>query len=679
MDFLSPLFWLGAAAVTAPILLHLVQKERQRRIPFPSLMLIPVMRIKQMRRRKLTHLFLLLLRCLGILLLVTAFAQPVVSSDWFGGFRASAARSVIVLLDNSMSMARTDVWERAVRAAEMRLGSLSESDKGLIMTFAEGSHVVSGWQSDRQALLEILRRRVQPSFQSTSYAQALQLAVEQFAKENESRKEIFLITDLQRSGLSSSQGWKVPEDILVELKDVGEESENIYIDEVRLSRNVFGQEYPGALLIRLAGSPPGRVSGTAQLLLEGVLTDQLPFEMGEEGLGQITFSSFPVGEGISRGQILLQAEDDLPQDNNYYFVLERQDPRRVLVVSPPGQRSGLYLETALSSGNNLAFRVEPASQLPLQLDPDQTPLVILDDLPRLPPVGRLRDFVQAGGGLIVAPGDYSRTTTYGAEWADFLPAVPKERKFVRSRERSFAALTDINWEHPIFSVFQEGHRASIATTPFYGYWLLQLAPDAKSVARFEGGDHALVEKQAGKGTVLVFASTLDTAWNDFPLQAAFVPFWSQTIRHASGWQESPAALAVGQTLPPRAKEQRDKTNWSVIDPTGTRLGGLEGDAPEAIQLQLPGHYEIRDNKNTEWVAVNALPLESDLNRVAPQDLLAVFVPGNSQQLESTLATGGKSDDSGLHSIWWLFLLCAGLVFAVESMVANRSSASPGAA
>ena len=677
MDFLSPFFWLGAAAVAAPILLHLVQKEKQRRIPFPSLMLMPVVRIKQMRRRKLTHLFLLLLRCLGILLLVTAFARPVVSGAWFGSFRTSAARSVIVLLDNSMSMARSGVWERALAAAETRLRNLGELDQGLIMTFAEGGHLVSSWQSGRQALVEILRNRVEPSFQSTSYAQALQLAVDQFGEENRSRKEIYLITDLQRSGLSSSRGWKVPEDILVELKDVGEAADNIYVDEIRLSRNVFGKKYPGPLLIRLAGSPPRSAGGTAQLFLKGLLIDQIPFEIGEEGVGQITFSPFPLDEGISRGRIVLQAEDHLQQDNNHYFVLERQVPRRVLVISPPGHRSGLYLQTALSSGDNLAFQVELAGQLPLQLDPDRTPLVILDDLRRLPPVDRLRDFVQAGGGLIVAPGDYSRATTYSKEWEAFLPAVPRERKFVRSRKRSFTSLTDISWEHPIFSVFQEGHKASIATTPFYGYWLLQLAPDAKSVARFEGGDHALVEKKTGEGRVLVFASTLDTVWNDFPVRAAFVPFWSRTIRHTSGWQEAPAALTVSQTLPPRPKEQGDKTNWSVIDPTGTRLGSLEGDVLPAVQLQLPGHYEIRDNKNTEWVAVNVLPLESDLSRVAAEDLLAVFVPGNSQ-LQNTVTTGGKVDDPGLQSIWWLFLLCAALVFATESIVANRSSAPPGA-
>ena len=37
MWFLSPLFWLGIAAVAAPILVHLVRRTRARKIEFPAL------------------------------------------------------------------------------------------------------------------------------------------------------------------------------------------------------------------------------------------------------------------------------------------------------------------------------------------------------------------------------------------------------------------------------------------------------------------------------------------------------------------------------------------------------------------------------------------------------------------------------------------------------------------
>jgi hypothetical protein len=36
MWFLSPLFWLGIAAVAAPLLVHLVRRTRARKIEFPT-------------------------------------------------------------------------------------------------------------------------------------------------------------------------------------------------------------------------------------------------------------------------------------------------------------------------------------------------------------------------------------------------------------------------------------------------------------------------------------------------------------------------------------------------------------------------------------------------------------------------------------------------------------------
>ncbi|MFQ5738109.1 MAG: BatA and WFA domain-containing protein [Acidobacteriota bacterium] len=678
MQFLNPLFWLGALAVAAPVLIHLVHKEKSTRIPFASLMLMPRVPVKQMQRRRLKHLFLLLLRCLGILFLVGAFAGPVATGDWLSKVSPLSARSVLILIDHSLSMSRPGVWARALEAAEAKIRSLADSDEGLLVQFGEKAEVVSLWEEGPGPLLQALKTRITPSFESTSYLQGLRLAVDQFEGKRKGSKQIYLITDLQRTGLSATQGWKVPPDVDVELEDVGQENSNLFVQEVRAERDLFSKAYPHPILARLAASPPQPLKGEAQLFIEEKLVDRQSFQLSEEGTAQVTFGRLDFDEGPSRGRIVVESGDPLPQDNVSYFVVERKSPRKVLLFSPRGRSSALYLRSALSAGANLPFQVEVSAQIPPALNLERTPLVILNDLKTPPGRSLLEPFVEQGGSLILVLGSNVRSEVYNRRWKGFLPAQLVERHFVRSRAKPFTSMTRISWDHPVFQVFRDVHKAAIADTQFYSYWRLQPGRDASVLGRFDEGDAALVERLHGQGRIMVFASSVNPVWTDFPMRSAFVPFWQQMVQYAGGWKATPAAFRIGQVLPaPGSAGPGRSMAWSVLDPAGRRVTGLEERNPAAVPLERPGYYEIRNNKGTDWVAVNLPPAESDLTRIAAREMLAVFVPGGQSRVAGSAGTATIGKAERKQPIWGLFLLLAALVLAAESSVANRTPAAHG--
>ena len=76
MSFLAPLFFIGLGAIVVPILVHLIQRERKRVIEFPSLMFIQKIPYQSVRRRRIRHWFLLVMRAAAIALIVAAFARP---------------------------------------------------------------------------------------------------------------------------------------------------------------------------------------------------------------------------------------------------------------------------------------------------------------------------------------------------------------------------------------------------------------------------------------------------------------------------------------------------------------------------------------------------------------------------------------------------------------------------
>src|SRR5512132_3084053 len=124
MNFLAPAFLAGLAAIAVPVLIHLIHRERKVVIEFPSLMFLERIPYRSVRRQKIRHLLLLILRCIAVALLVAAFARPfferrhqVISS--------TGAREVVVLLDRSSSMGYGDRWARAKDAARKVVNGMS--------------------------------------------------------------------------------------------------------------------------------------------------------------------------------------------------------------------------------------------------------------------------------------------------------------------------------------------------------------------------------------------------------------------------------------------------------------------------------------------------------------------------------------------------------------------------
>ena len=66
MNFLTPLFLAGSAALAIPVLIHLINREKKVVVQFPSLMFLHKIPYKSVRRQKIRHLLLLILRCLAL-------------------------------------------------------------------------------------------------------------------------------------------------------------------------------------------------------------------------------------------------------------------------------------------------------------------------------------------------------------------------------------------------------------------------------------------------------------------------------------------------------------------------------------------------------------------------------------------------------------------------------------
>src|SRR3954470_4952233 len=134
MNFLAPAFLAGLAAVAVPVIIHLINRERKVVVEFPSLMFLQRIPYKSVRRQKIRHLMLLILRCLAIALLAAAFSRPFFQKA-HTPISTTGAREVVILLDRSSSMGYADRWTKAKDAAKKIAGGLSQTDHGTLILF----------------------------------------------------------------------------------------------------------------------------------------------------------------------------------------------------------------------------------------------------------------------------------------------------------------------------------------------------------------------------------------------------------------------------------------------------------------------------------------------------------------------------------------------------------------
>src|SRR3954452_23499539 len=103
MNFLAPAFLAGLAAIAVPVIIHLINRERKVVVEFPSLMFLERIPYRSVRRQKIRHLLLLILRCVALAMLVAAFARPFFQRHQ-PAITGTGARELVILLDRSSSM-----------------------------------------------------------------------------------------------------------------------------------------------------------------------------------------------------------------------------------------------------------------------------------------------------------------------------------------------------------------------------------------------------------------------------------------------------------------------------------------------------------------------------------------------------------------------------------------------
>src|ERR1051325_4833064 len=97
MSFLNPIMLAGLAAISVPIIIHLLNRRRFQKVVWAAMRFIQASVEKNQKRMRIEDLILLALRCLLLALLALALARPAILSNAAGVFGQSKVTGVIIL------------------------------------------------------------------------------------------------------------------------------------------------------------------------------------------------------------------------------------------------------------------------------------------------------------------------------------------------------------------------------------------------------------------------------------------------------------------------------------------------------------------------------------------------------------------------------------------------------
>jgi len=680
MSFLTPFFLLGLGAIAVPVLVHLIQRERKRVIEFPSLMFVRRIPYQSVRRRRIRHWALLLLRAAAIALIVAAFARPFLPQSAAANAVTGGAREVVILLDQSASMGYGDHWSRAQDAARTVVRGLGADDKATLVLFARNAEENMRATADRSRL-EAAINAAAVSSGATRYGPALKLGESILSRSSLKRREAVLISDFQKSGWSGSDDARFAEGMtLTTVSVASKDTANLSVPSVSFARSTFsGQE---------------RVTVTAGLSNKGdqPLTD-VPVTLTVDGheietgratvaphaSSSIGFTQFTLASANVRG-VVKAGSDPMPADNSFYFALTPGEAVSVVIVNGTDRADdSLFLSKALAIGTTPTFKVDVTSTSRAASGTfDKRAVVVLNDT-IFPPAGAggvLKRFVERGGGLLVIAGD---RTTWPSNETELLPGklgAAVDRTSGRSGSLGF-----LDYSHPIFEVFKAPRSGDFSAAHVFRYRALQPNPGDRVIARFDDGAVAALEKTVGAGRVIVWTSPLDDTFTDIAVKPIFLPLVHQLARYVAHYEPATSWYTVGQVLDltARAKARSDRI---VVTPSGERQNRISaGEGAEGLlELEEQGIYEVRSavasGGRPEAIAVNLDPAESDLTALDPNELVAT-VTGHASQAQAQSATEPqemtREESERRQGLWWYLLLLGLAILAAETMIANHLS------
>ena len=640
MTFLNGFVLFGLVAAVVPILIHLLQLKKLRRVDFSSIRFLKEIQHASAKRVKLRDYLLLLLRTLAIASLVVAFARPALKGAASGDSKSSS----VVIIDNSPSTSARneygEIFSQIKSVASQLINSFRAGDDvSLVFTSraADPSRILS--TIDPRSLSTKVTR-AERSDVSGSYLSAIDAAVDKLGSSNYLNKEIYVLGDLQKDEFTlpsgnSGRGAAGPRNIppgtmIFFLGTPASPNDNLSVSNVKLMNPVVETNTPSDVQATLTNNGGAGKSGVVvSLYLDDRKVAQSVADLPPGSSRTVDLAFSVLSSGYHTGVIQID-DNSIQSDNRDYFSFYAiQELKVVLVTSDSASDFVLSAAHAtMDTSTVIDTKVVTPGQFVYTNLSGADVVIVESYLDGQNFRQKLVKFVRDGGGAVL----FAPAAGQSAAFGEITSAMNLGRvsKYFTSVGGSFLSIDRIdagdNFFHGIFSTKQSADQIkNQLVTKVFECAQIEPSPFAHVLMSTSSGPF-LMGGEVGSGFTLVVASPADTGSSNFS-ESPFFPvviqramFYSAAVRH------KPIQVYAGEPVDYRYSLGGIKSAI-LISPDRTKteiVPQYVGAGAEFVITGLDrlGTYTLANGDTLCEISVNVDPRESDLAQATKSEITA---------------------------------------------------------
>jgi hypothetical protein len=670
MRFLSPGFLFALLTIAIPVIIHLFNFRKFRKVYFSNVRFLKNVQIQTSSRQHLKDRLILATRILGISFLVFAFARPYIPvADQQNSFQQEI---LSIYIDNSYSMEAVNkegtLLDEAKRRAREIASAYSLNDKFQLLTNDFGG------KYQRLLSFEEFQTAVDEVNISSAIRKLDQIISRQkdvFLKEPNSRKTIYLISDFQKNMLSAAS---IPADSTVKTRLIRLNSNsqpNISVDSVWFSTAIHKPGDSEKLIVRLQNnSDEEAINIPVKLQVNKVQKSIASMTIKPRSIVTDTLTFSGLQSGWQEAELEIT---DFPVvfDDKFFFSFNVQSSLSLLIIN--GSKENEYLNSVYRS--DPFFKVVNVAAGTINYSGlAEYPLIILNEVAEISDgLGQqLNNYIRNGGSLIVFPdlnNDQSALKKFLSTAGTDVPVQ------VLNAENKVSL---INLEHPIFQgVFDNvPKQIDLPVAKKYLRYSSQNTTNRQILLEMQGKVSFFSEYRLGSGKIYLSAVPLSSETSNFARHSVFVPIMYQTALLSLRKQNLFYKLNRDQQIElPKISLNSNQTlklkNEKFEAIPDLRQNENFSQLYIADQIKQAGNYQLL--KNDSLIAVlsfNEAGSESDMSYASDEQIKELFPEQRIEILNTdpgSLTNTVKSINQGT-SLWKVCLILALVFFAAEILL-----------
>ena len=579
-----------------PVLIHLINLLRRRRIPWAAMAFLQESRKKNQNWIRLKQLLLLLARMAAVALVVFMMAGPLLKDQWSRLFGDGTTHHLI-LLDDSGSMADrwsdTSAFDRGRDVVRNLVARAERQPSKQFVTLLRFSQAAAGQApeisrtqvtAEYNVEFESYQSKLSPSQLAVGPLEALAVAEKLLSSDEHENAIVYVVSDLRSPQWQDAMALKDQIQRLTE-KDAqlqlvhcvdtarpnlaitdlvampGQQATDVLIRmevEVTNFGTQIANQVPVQLQKRIYADGDDEIGTTTTL--GAVKIDRIQPAKSVRRSFDITFDRAGFQEVTAR-----IPSDPIAADNQRFAVVEILQDVPVLIINGSGPDDPIFLKSALAPSGRIRTGLKPRIESPAVLRDqslDEYHAVFVVNLAHFDPVEieALENYVRNGGGVAFFTGDATQSDMVNKqlyrEGEGLFPVALATPSTLLVDRLETAPDVTVDHEHPIFRrIFGDKVNTWQQNILVERYFALARNnelndnPNVTVIAQLRNGAPLIVEKKFGKGRVLAVLMTSSPLWHNWGLANPTFPIaMLETQVYLGANQLTDVARQVGQRL-----------------------------------------------------------------------------------------------------------------------------------